>query len=98
MQGLGLTMRGERGLCNVYEHHARGQLESADTWASFFFQQLYPDGREPLEVREKRVDPFVDQRYTLKELIETYRGEYSKADVTSYWKYAMKPNDYKFVD
>ncbi|CAE8611991.1 unnamed protein product, partial [Polarella glacialis] len=60
--------------------------------------ERFPDGREPFEVREKRVDPFDAKRYTLAQLIEKYKGVYSEADVKSYWKHAMTPNEYKAVD
>mmetsp|Transcript_102288 Transcript_102288/g.284970 ORF Transcript_102288/g.284970 Transcript_102288/m.284970 type:complete len:205 (+) Transcript_102288:104-718(+) len=60
--------------------------------------ERFPDGREPIEVREKRLDPYDGKRYTLAELIAKYKDEYSEADVKSYWKHAMQPNEYKIVD
>ncbi|CAJ1338320.1 unnamed protein product [Effrenium voratum] len=61
-------------------------------------QARFPDGIEPVEVRERRVDPFDGKRYSLAELIEKYKDEFDEKDVKSYWRHAMKPNEYKVVD
>lgn len=61
-------------------------------------KEKFPDGQEPLEVREKRVDPFDDRRYALAELLERYKGQFNERDIRSYWKHAMRPNEYKIVD
>eukprot|EP00933_Yihiella_yeosuensis_P060857 TRINITY_DN63655_c0_g1_i1.p1 TRINITY_DN63655_c0_g1~~TRINITY_DN63655_c0_g1_i1.p1 ORF type:complete len:205 (-),score=37.85 TRINITY_DN63655_c0_g1_i1:158-772(-) len=60
--------------------------------------ERFPDGREPVEVRERRIDPFDGKRYSLSELLEKYKDEFSPADIKSYWKNAMKPNEYQVVD
>lgn len=60
--------------------------------------ERFPDGREPIEVREKRIDPFDGNWYSLRELLAKYKGVFSDQDIKSYWKHAMEPNEYKAVD
>ncbi|CAK9067124.1 unnamed protein product [Durusdinium trenchii] len=60
-------------------------------------QERYPNG-DPLEVHERRVDPFDGKWYSLAQLLAKYQDEYSTKDIKSYWRNAMRPNEYKVVD
>ncbi|CAL1136715.1 unnamed protein product [Cladocopium goreaui] len=53
---------------------------------------------EPLEVHERRIDPFDGKRYSLAQLLEKYKDQYREKDIKSYWRNAMKPNEYLVVD
>eukprot|EP00434_Breviolum_minutum_P024740 symbB.v1.2.021850.t1/scaffold1913.1/size122320/6 len=57
----------------------------------------FPSG-PPMEVRERRIDPFDGRRYSLSELLMKYQHDYREKDIKSYWRNAMKPNDYVVVD
>eukprot|EP00435_Cladocopium_sp_Y103_P011191 s1290_g2.t3 len=59
--------------------------------------ERFPTG-EPLEVHERRIDPFDGRRYSLAQLLEKYKDQYQEKDIKSYWRNAMKPNEYLVVD